>query len=215
MLAKAAARRHDADGGGADDLSPWPRGSTSRPAFDAPSATSRRRLLGASPLVLVVNPSFAAKSVRRADRHGQGQAGRDQLRFGGVGTTPHMAAELFLFNAGIRMTHVPIAARRRRSPTSLAGQLPLLFANVSVVTGQVKSGTLRALAVTSPKRAPGLPDVPTLAEAGVKGSDVEPGSASSRPRRRRGHRASGSTPKCARRSPPPTCSSASPSSAFR
>ena len=51
--------------------------------------------------------------------------------------------------------------------------MPLLFANVSVVTGQVKSGALKALAVTSPKRAPSLPDVPTLAESGVANSDVE------------------------------------------
>ena len=92
---------------------------------------------------------------------------------GGVGTTPHMAAELFLFNAGIRMTHVAYRGEAPAIADVLAGQLPLLFANVSVVTGQVKSGTLRALAVTSPQRAPGLPDVPTLAEAGVQGSDVE------------------------------------------
>jgi len=92
---------------------------------------------------------------------------------GGVGTTPHMAAELFLFITGIRMTHVAYRGEAPVIADVLAGQLPLLFANVSVVTGQVKAGTLRALAVTSPTRAPGLPDVPTLAEAGIKGSDVE------------------------------------------
>ena len=92
---------------------------------------------------------------------------------GGVGTTPHMAAELFLFNAGIRMTHVSYRGEAPAIADVLAGQVPLLFANVSVVTGQVKSGALRALAVTSPRRAPSLPDVPTLAESGVQGSDVE------------------------------------------
>ena len=84
-----------------------------------------------------------------------------------------MAAELFLFNAGIRMTHVSYRGEAPAIADVLAGQVPLLFANVSVVTGQVKAGALKALAVTSPKRAPSLPDVPTLAESGVANSDVE------------------------------------------
>jgi tripartite-type tricarboxylate transporter receptor subunit TctC len=92
---------------------------------------------------------------------------------GGVGTTPHTAAELFFFNSGIRMTHVAYRGEAPAIADVVAGQLPLLFANVSVVTGQVKAGTLRALAVTSPKRAASLSDVPTLAELGIKGSDVE------------------------------------------
>jgi len=142
-------------------------------AFDAPRDVAGISLLGASPLVLVVNPSFAAKSVGELIEMAKARPGAINFGSGGVGTTPHMAAELFFFNAGIRMTHVAYRGEAPAIADVVAGQLPLLFANVSVVTGQVKAGSLRALAVTSPKRAPGLSDVPTLAEAGVKDSDVE------------------------------------------
>lgn len=142
-------------------------------AFDAPRDVAGISLLGASPLVLVVNPSFAAKSVADLIEMAKARPGSINFGSGGVGTTPHMAAELFLFTSGIRMTHVAYRGEAPAIADVVAGQLPLLFANVSVATGQVKAGALRALAVTSPARAPGLPDVPTLAEAGIKGADVE------------------------------------------
>ncbi len=142
-------------------------------AFDAARDVAGISLLGASPLVLVVNPSFAAKSVGELIEMAKAKPGAINFGSGGVGTTPHMAAELFLFTTGIRMTHVAYRGEAPAIADVLAGQLPLLFANVSVVTGQVKADTLRALAVTSSKRAPSLPDVPTLAEAGIKGADVE------------------------------------------
>ena len=141
--------------------------------FSAPRDVAGVALLGASPLVLVANPSYAAKSVRELIEMAKERPGAINFASGGVGTTPHMAAELFLFNAGIRMTHVSYRGEAPAIADVLAGQVPLVFANVSVVTGQVKSGALRALAVTSPQRAPGLPDVPTLAESGVQGADVE------------------------------------------
>jgi tripartite-type tricarboxylate transporter receptor subunit TctC len=141
--------------------------------FDAPRDVAGVSLLGASPLVLVVNPSFAARSVGELIEMAKAKPGAINYGSGGVGTTPHTAAELFFFNSGIRMTHVAYRGEAPAIADVVAGQLPLLFANVSVVTGQVKASTLRALAVTSPKRAASLPDVPTLAELGVKGSDVE------------------------------------------
>ncbi len=141
--------------------------------FDAPRDVAGVALLGSSPMALVVNPKFAAKSLRELIDMAKANPGTINFASGGVGTTPHMAAELFLFNAGIRMTHVPYRGEAPAIADVLAGQVPLVFSNVSVSTGQIKSGALRALAVTSPQRAPGLPDVPTLAEAGVPGSSVE------------------------------------------
>ncbi len=142
-------------------------------SFDAPRDVAGVALLGASPLVLVAHPSFPAKSIRELIELAKAKPGGLNFASGGVGTTPHMAAELFLFNAGIRMTHVSYRGEAPAIADVLANQVPMLFSNVSVVTGQVKSGALRALAVTSAKRAPSLPDVPTLAEEGVKDSTVE------------------------------------------
>ena len=141
--------------------------------FDAQRDVAGVALLGASPLVLVVNPTFPAKALAELIDMAKAKPGALNFASGGVGTTPHMAAELFLFNAGIRMTHVSYRGEAPAIADVLANQVPMVFANVSVVTGQVKAGALRALAVTSPKRAPGLPDVPTLAEAGLKSTDVE------------------------------------------
>jgi tripartite-type tricarboxylate transporter receptor subunit TctC len=141
--------------------------------FDAQRDVAGVAMLGASPLVLVANPSFAANSLQELIEMAKAKPGAINFASGGVGTTPHMAAELFLFNAGIRMTHVSYRGEAPAIVDVLAGQVPLLFANVSVVTGQVKSGAFKALAVTAPKRAPSLPDVPTLAESGVANADVE------------------------------------------
>jgi len=141
--------------------------------FDPQRDVAGVAMLGASPLALIASPSFAAKSLSELIEMAKAKPGALNFASGGVGTTPHMAAELFLFNAGIRMTHVSYRGEAPAIADVLAGQVPLLFANVSVVTGQVKSGALKALAVTSPKRAPSLPDAPTLAESGVANSDVE------------------------------------------
>src|SRR5262245_8480080 len=141
--------------------------------FDPQRDVTGVAMLGASPLVLIASPSFAANSLSELIEMAKAKPGAINFASGGVGTTPHVAAELFLFNAGIRMTHVSYRGEALAIADVLAGQVPLLFANVAVVTGQVKSGALKALAVTSPKRAPSLPEVPTLAESGVANSNVE------------------------------------------
>jgi len=99
--------------------------------------------------------------------------GKINFGTGGVGTTPHMTAELFQYNAGIRMAHVAYRGEAGAINDLLAGQIPLMFANLSAVMGHIKGGSLRALAVTSAQRSPSVPDIPTVAEAALPGFQSE------------------------------------------
>jgi tripartite-type tricarboxylate transporter receptor subunit TctC len=130
-------------------------------------------LTGASPLVLVVNPSFAGKSVKDVIAMAKADPGKLNFGTGGTGTTPHMTAELFQRVAGIKMTHVAYRGEAPAINDLLAGQIPLMFANLSAVMGNLKAGTLRALAVTSAHRSPSAPDIPTVAEAALPGFEAE------------------------------------------
>ncbi len=121
-------------------------------------------LTGASPLVLVANPAFAAHTVASVIAMAKANPGKINFGTGGVGTTPHMTAELFEHDAGIRMVHVAYRGEAPAISDTVAGQIPLMFANLSAVMGHLKGGTLRAIAVTSAHRAPTAPNVPTVAE---------------------------------------------------
>ncbi len=121
-------------------------------------------LTGASPLVLVAHPAFAAHSVADVIAMAKANPGKINFGTGGVGTTPHMTAELFEHDAGIRMVHVPYRGEAPAINDTVAGQIPLMFANLSAVMGHIKGGTLRAIAVTSAHRSPTAPDIPTVAE---------------------------------------------------
>jgi len=119
---------------------------------------------GASPLVLVVNPSFPAHSTAEIIAMAKAAPGKIIFGTGGTGTTPHIASEMFQYMAGIKMTHVPYRGEAGAINDLIAGQIPAMFANLSAITGQLRAGTMRALAVTSPQRAPTEPNIPTLAE---------------------------------------------------
>jgi tripartite-type tricarboxylate transporter receptor subunit TctC len=121
-------------------------------------------LSGASPLVLVVNPSFAAHSVKDVIAMAKADPGKINFGTGGTGTTPHMTAELFQHVAGIKMVHVAYRGEAPAINDLIAGQIPLMFANLSAVMGHIKGGTLRAIAVTGAQRSPSAPDIPTVAE---------------------------------------------------
>ena len=91
----------------------------------------------------------------------------------GNGSAQHLAGALFEQLAKVELTHVPYRGGGPALNDVIGGQIPLFFANVASSLGQIQSGRLRALAVTSTTRCRALPDVPTMAEAGVKGLDVQ------------------------------------------
>ena len=122
-------------------------------------------MIGVSPLVAVVNAGSPIKTLQDLIAEAKAKNGTMNFASGGVGTTPHMAGELLAFSAGIKMVHVAYRGEAPAINDLLGGQIPFMFANLSVVKGNVEGGKLRALAVTSEKRVPSLPNVPTVAEA--------------------------------------------------
>jgi tripartite-type tricarboxylate transporter receptor subunit TctC len=129
-------------------------------------------MAGISPLVMVVNPSLPARSVNDVIEMAKAKPGAVNFGSGGVGTTPHMAGELFALAAGLKIVHVAYRGEAPAINDLLGGQLHFIFANLSAVIGNVKAGTLRALAVASTKRWPDLPDVPTVAESALPGFEA-------------------------------------------
>ena len=129
-------------------------------------------MIGISPLVAVVNADSPVKSIKDLIALGKEKNGTLNFGSGGVGTTPHMAGELFAFSAGIKLVHVAYRGEAPGINDVLGGQIPFMFSNLSVVQGNVQGGKLRALAVTSSTRVPSLPDVPTVAESGFPDFDA-------------------------------------------
>jgi tripartite-type tricarboxylate transporter receptor subunit TctC len=129
-------------------------------------------MTGASPLVAVVNPSSPAHSIKDLIAMAKAKPGSVNFASGGLGTTPHMAGELFSILAGIKMVHVAYRGEAPAINDLLGGQVQVIFANLSAVIGNVRGGTLRALAVTSAQRSPSAPDIPTVAEAAIPGFEA-------------------------------------------
>jgi tripartite-type tricarboxylate transporter receptor subunit TctC len=123
-----------------------------------------------APLVMTVNPSVPANTVSEFIAYAKSNPGKLNMASGGVGSTPHVAGELFKMAAGVNLVHVPY--RISNMPDLLAGQVQVLFAPVPTVIGYIRAGRLRALAVTSTTRLQVLPNTPTLAEfvPGYEGS---------------------------------------------
>ncbi|MEI7673308.1 MAG: tripartite tricarboxylate transporter substrate binding protein [Deltaproteobacteria bacterium] len=129
-------------------------------------------LLATSAFILVVNPAVPAKSVKELIALAKAKPG--QLNYGssGSGSSLHMTGELFKLAAGADIMHVPYKGTAPALIDLLAGQVQMLFSTMPSVVPHVKSGKLRALGVSSEKRTEAVPDVPTIAEAGVPGFEV-------------------------------------------
>ena len=123
--------------------------------------------LGVGPLLLAVNPDVPVATVAELVQLAKAKPG--QLNFGspGIGTPPHLAGELFKRVAGIDVVHVPYNGGGQSATALISGQVSFMIEGLSVVLPLVKAGRLRPLAVTGPRRVASLPDVPTMAEAGL------------------------------------------------
>ena len=128
--------------------------------------------LAASPQIVVVHPSLPVKSIR--DLVALAKAKPDALVFSSAGSasSTHLAAELFKTQAGIKMLHVPYRGGGPAMTALIAGESAVYFAPLSAALPYVKAGRVRALAVTTGKRVPLLPDLPTVVEAGVAGYET-------------------------------------------
>jgi tripartite-type tricarboxylate transporter receptor subunit TctC len=125
-----------------------------------------------APNVLIVHPSLPAKSVKELIALAKAKPGQINYASSGNGSTQHLTGALFCKMAGINMTHIPYRGSGPVTADLLAGQVSVGFPGIAGMLPHIKSGKLRALGVTSAKRTPELPDVPTIAEAGVKGYEM-------------------------------------------
>jgi 2-methylaconitate cis-trans-isomerase PrpF/tripartite-type tricarboxylate transporter receptor subunit TctC len=129
-------------------------------------------LVGYSPTLLVACPDLAVDTVGELVARLRNEPGKYRYASAGIGTAPHFAGAMFASNVGSEMQHRPYNGAAHAVDATMAGQAHVMFPSLFTATRLIKSGKLRALAVAGPKRTPVLPDVPTLAEAGVEGVDV-------------------------------------------
>ena len=126
--------------------------------------------LASTPNLLVVNNAVPAKNVKELIA----LAGKQPLNFGssGSGTSIHLSGELFNTLAGVKMQHIPYKGRAQAIPDLVGGRIQMIFDNMPSALPLVKSGELRAIAVTSAKRSAAAPDIPTIAESGLPGFEA-------------------------------------------
>src|SRR4051812_20477346 len=139
--------------------------------YDPDKAFAPISLICELPFVLMASPALQASSVRELVAYAKANPEKVTYASSGLGGSPHLTAELFQLLTGTQMTHVPYKGGGPAMTDLMAGHVDLLFASVLEGSGHIKSGRLKGLAVTHAKRNPALPDVPTIAEAGVKGGE--------------------------------------------
>jgi len=124
------------------------------------------------PMIIVANPKFPAKTTKELIALAKQKPGSINFASAGQGSITHMVVELFQSMAGIKMNHVPYKGTSPALTDTISGQTDILFSSTATALPHVKSGRLRAIAVTTAKRLPAEPEVPAVAESGVPGFDV-------------------------------------------
>ena len=152
---------------GAMSIQPHLQGSAM--TFDVQRDLAPIGLVLSVPQIVTVSPQMRVQNIAELVAMARAQPGRLTYGSAGIGSSLHMAGELFRQRAGIDIVHVPFRGAAPAVTETLAGRIDILLADVPALLSHIRSGTLRALAVTSPSRIALLPEVPTMAEAGVPG----------------------------------------------
>ena len=140
--------------------------------YDAVKDFAPITVVANTPNIIVANPSVPVKTLQDLIALAKKEPGKINFGSTSAGGSPHMSAELLKMMAGIDMTHVPYKGAAPMLTDLIGGQVQIGFDNLPSTIGFVKSGKVRALAVTTAKRWPGAPDIPTVAESGVPGYEV-------------------------------------------
>jgi tripartite-type tricarboxylate transporter receptor subunit TctC len=140
--------------------------------YDAVKDFAPVSLVAGVPNVLIAAPSFAANSVKDVIDAAKKEPGKLTFASSGNGTSIHLSGELFKLMSGTQMTHVPYKGSSAALPDVMSGQVNIMFDNAPSAMPHIRGGKLKALAVTSATRSPALPNVPTVAEAGLPGFEA-------------------------------------------
>ncbi len=140
--------------------------------FDAAVDYTPVLLVARGPFVIVAHPSLPARTTRELVALAKARPNAITYGSSGQGAIVHLATELFLYKAGIKMTHVPYKGGGPALVDLIAGQIQIVFATPQAGLPHVKAGRIRAIAVTTPERVAAAPDIPTAAESGVPGYEV-------------------------------------------
>jgi tripartite-type tricarboxylate transporter receptor subunit TctC len=141
-------------------------------SFDPVNDISAIIQLSQGPFVIAVHPSLPARTLKELIDAAKQEPGKLSYGSSGSGSITHLAAELFLDMAGAKIVHVPYKGTGPALNDTIAGNVQVIFGSVSTTLQFIKSGRLRGLAVTTAKRIPAAPELPTVAEAGIPGYEV-------------------------------------------
>ena len=141
-------------------------------AYDSLKDFATVAVVGSTPQLLVIHPSLPPKNFKEFVAFVKSNAKNLSFGSGGIGSTPHMAGELFNASLGVKVAHVPYKGEIPGVVDLLGGQIPYMFVNFPVAIPHVQGGKLRAMAISSPKRSPLAPEFPTVAESGIADFDT-------------------------------------------
>ena len=129
-------------------------------------------IAAATPMVLLVTPSFPAATPRELIEYMKANPGKVNWASAGVNSTPHVSMAIFTAATGVKLTHVPYKGGALAMIDIVSGQVAGMHTSVATAESQIRSGRVRVIAVAGPKRLPSIPDVPTLAEAGISNAEA-------------------------------------------